>query len=199
MQLSEPYCLAKQRIPPRQTGAVCAVRSTGTHQHLSARPCRWLRAAWRVAPRSGVVDGLQSTQPRRRLVALAAVLALSILIVVSGPHLVHHLAEQHPLVAPYLHTQHGDNHPTHTAQAQDGDAHHAEAHPQPTRDGPPQEKHAPPWPDCPVLFLLQHTPVAALALAVVSILCLVILLASPAGFRLSTHCTLCLHARAPPA
>ena len=56
---------------------------------------------------------------------LCTVLTLLTLLVVSGPHLVHHLIEPHP--------QHNDHH-SHDGQARQ-------------------------WPDCLVLFLLQHTPV----------------------------------------
>jgi hypothetical protein len=78
--------------------------------------------------------------PRRRDVprwrtcatALSTIVALLMLVAVSGPHLVHHLAEQ----------------PPHAHQ-------HAHERPQ-TRD-----HQTPPRPDCLVLFLMQHTPVAA--------------------------------------
>jgi hypothetical protein len=78
--------------------------------------------------------------PRRRDVprwsacatALSTIVALLMLVAVSGPHLVHHLAEQ----------------PPHEHQ-------HAQERPQ-TRD-----HQTPPRPDCLVLFLMQHTPVAA--------------------------------------
>jgi hypothetical protein len=66
-----------------------------------------------------------------RLSALSTVLALLTLLVVSGPHLVHHFVEQ-------------------PSQAR----HHASEDPQ------RQDNHASPRPDCPILFLLQHTPVA---------------------------------------
>jgi hypothetical protein len=64
--------------------------------------------------------------------ALATIVALLTLVAVSGPHLVHHLTER----PPYEH-QHA-------------------------QDGPQTPDHqTPPRPDCPVLFLMQHTPVAA--------------------------------------
>src|SRR5262245_29767734 len=61
-----------------------------------------------------------------RLSALCTAVTLLVLLVVSGPHLVHHLLEQH--------VQHDYPH-SHADQ--------------------PQQ-----WPDCLVLFLIQHTPVA---------------------------------------
>src|SRR5437870_4955069 len=64
-------------------------------------------------------------------IALGMILALLTLLTVSGPHLVHHLTEQHP--QEHHHTQ--DGHPT-------------------------PADHTPPHPDCLVLFLMQHTPVA---------------------------------------
>jgi hypothetical protein len=77
--------------------------------------------------------------PRRRDVprwrtcatALSTIVALLTLVAVSGPHLVHHLAERPP---------------------------HEHQHAQ---DGPQTRDHqTPPRPDCLVLFLMQHTPVA---------------------------------------
>src|SRR5262245_26324757 len=64
-------------------------------------------------------------------IALLTILAFGTLLAVSGPHLVHHLT------ALSLHERP-----------------HAHNGPQ-TRD-----HHAPPHPDCLVLFLMQHTPVA---------------------------------------
>ena len=66
------------------------------------------------------------------VLALGMLLALLTLLTVSGPHLVHHLAEQ----PPQEHAHPPDGHPTPQA--------------------PPS-----PRPDCLVLFLMQHTPVAA--------------------------------------
>ena len=63
--------------------------------------------------------------------ALSTIVALLTLVAVSGPHLVHHLAERPP---------------------------HEHQHAQ---DGPqPRDHQTPPRPDCLVLFLMQHTPVA---------------------------------------
>ena len=63
--------------------------------------------------------------------ALSTIVALLTLVAVSGPHLVHHLAERPP---------------------------HEHQHAQ---DGPQTRDHqTPPRPDCLVLFLMQHTPVA---------------------------------------
>ena len=65
------------------------------------------------------------------LMALSTIVALLTLVAVSGPHLVHHLAERPP---------------------------HEHQHAQ---DGPQTRDHqTPPRPDCLVLFLMQHTPVA---------------------------------------
>jgi hypothetical protein len=130
--------------------------------------------------------------------ALATVLAFLTLIAVSGPHLVHHLAEQYLAVADRLHTQPDDGHQTRPEPMPEDEAHHAEAHPHPTRDGQPQEKKAHPWPDCLVLFLLQHIPFVASALPFVACLLVVILLASAVRIWLSTDCRLGFHARAPP-
>jgi hypothetical protein len=141
----------------------------------------------------------RSGPDRYRLVALAAVLAFLILIAVSGPHLVHHLAEQSRAVAYRWHAQPDDGHPTHPEPTPEAEAHHAEAHPHPPRDGQAQEKKAHPWPDCLVLFLLQHTPVAASALAFGACLLVVILLESAGRIWLSTDRRLGFHARAPPA
>ena len=68
-----------------------------------------------------------------RLSAFSLVLFFLTLLAVSGPHLVHHLIEQHP----------------------------------------PQEHHShdvptPQSPDCPIFFLMHHTPVAAEAVAFLS-------------------------------
>ncbi len=54
------------------------------------------------------------------------------------------------------------------------------------------------WPDCLVLLLIQHTPVAAPALAFVALLCMVILLVSVLSLWVSTDCRRSFHARAPP-
>src|SRR5437763_1676955 len=68
---------------------------------------------------------------REYCIALSTILALFTLVAVSGPHLVHHLTELPPHERP-----------------------HAQEGPQ-TRD-----HHAPPRPDCLVLFLMHYTPVA---------------------------------------
>jgi len=141
----------------------------------------------------------RSCPDRYRLVALAAVLAFLTLIAVSGPHLVHHMAEQYLAVAYRLHAQPDDGHQTHPEPTPEDDTHHTEAHPHSARDGQPQEKKAHPWPDCLVLFLLQHIPVAASALPFVACLLVVILLASAVRMWLSTDCRPDFHARAPPA
>ena len=65
------------------------------------------------------------------VIALGMILVLLTLLTVSGPHLVHHLVEMHPQEHPHTH----DGHPA-------------------------QADHTPPHPDCLVLFLIQHTPVA---------------------------------------
>ena len=68
---------------------------------------------------------------RESCIALSTIVALLTLVAVSGPHLVHHLAERPP---------------------------HEHQHAQ---DGPqPRDHQTPPRPDCLVLFLMQHTPVA---------------------------------------
>src|SRR5215475_7033284 len=85
---------------------------------------------------------------RYRLVALAAVLAFLTLIAASGPHLVHHLAEQYLTVAHRLHVQPDDGHQTHPEPTPEDDAHHTEAHAHHAHDGQPHEKKAHPWPDC---------------------------------------------------
>jgi len=141
----------------------------------------------------------RSCPDRYRLVALATVLAFLTLIVVSGPHLVHHLAEQSLAVAPHVYAQPDDGSQTHTEPTPEDDAHHAEAHPPPARGGHPQEGQASPWPDCLVLFLLQHSPVAVLAFACVAFLVVIILLESAVRIWLSTDSRLGFHARAPPA
>jgi hypothetical protein len=66
-----------------------------------------------------------------RLGALSTLLALLTLLTVSGPHLVHHLTEQPP-----------------------HEHHHSSDHPRTPEHDPP------PRPDCLVLFLMQHMPVA---------------------------------------
>ena len=66
-----------------------------------------------------------------RLSALSTALALLTLLMVSGPHLVHHLVEQ-----------------------PSQEHHHA------SEDHQRQDTHASPRPDCLLLFLMQHTPVA---------------------------------------
>ena len=71
-----------------------------------------------------------------RLYGLVTLLVFLTLLMVSGPHRVHHFTEQHP--PGHHHTQEGQ----HT-----------------------QDDHAPALPDCPVFFLLQHTPVAESGLA----------------------------------
>ena len=58
---------------------------------------------------------------------------------------------------------------------------------------------APQGPDCLVIFLIQHTPIAAQALAFVAVLFIVTLLASVVSIWLSTDCRRSCHARAPPA
>ena len=99
-----------------------------------------------------------------RLSAFWTVLSLLTLLAVSGPHLVHHLTEQHPQPA-----------------------HHS--HDVPT----------PPSPDCPILFLMQHTPVAAEAAAFLSTpLPAAELLAFVPPHRVSEAPTYALQARAPP-
>ena len=60
------------------------------------------------------------------------------------------------------------------------------------------DSQAPAGPDCQVLFLIQHTPVAAPALAFVALLSIVILLASTLSIWFSTDCRRSFHARAPP-
>ena len=80
-----------------------------------------------------------------RLSALATILVFLTLLTVSGPHLVHHFTELHP---------HADQ-PT-----------HADQH---TPDG-----HAPQPPDCHILFLLQHIPVAEAEIALLPTLLLTV-------------------------
>jgi hypothetical protein len=65
------------------------------------------------------------------VLALGTLLALLTLLAVSGPHLVHHLVDLHP-----------------------------REHPHPPDGHPTQQAHPFPRPDCLVLFLMQHTPVA---------------------------------------
>jgi hypothetical protein len=65
------------------------------------------------------------------VLALGMLLALLTLLTVSGPHLVHHLTE--PPSQAHAHPQNGHATPA---------------------------DHTPPHPDCLVLFLMHHTPVA---------------------------------------
>jgi hypothetical protein len=105
-----------------------------------------------------------------RATVLSTIVALLMLVAVSGPHLVHHLAER----------------PPHEHQ-------HAQERPQ-TRD-----HQTPPRPDCLVLFLMQHTPVAEEGGALLPIL---LLAAEPLLPSLSLgHVDVprhAVHARAPP-
>jgi hypothetical protein len=77
------------------------------------------------------------------LSAFATFLAFLTLLTISGPHLVHHFTELHPLEDQHTH----DSQHTH-------------------------DKHTPQPPDCHVLFLLQHTPVAEHGIAFLPILLL---------------------------
>ena len=86
------------------------------------------RHRWKEARREG-----------SRLGVLCTILTLLVLLLVSGPHLVHHLIEPPP--------QHDDSH-SHTGQAQQ--------------------------PDCLILFLMQHTPVAQGCAALLPALLLIV-------------------------
>jgi ABC-type nickel/cobalt efflux system permease component RcnA len=105
---------------------------------------------------------MQQSQPLRyaqNLTALTTIIALCALIVVSGPHLVHHLPEQygfryHPDAIRHDHQHHTPTDSAHHEQA----AHHHTHSGHPSDESSP-DRHPPRWPDCFVLFLMQHTPI----------------------------------------
>lgn len=128
---------------------------------------------------------------QRRCMALAMVLALLTLLAVSGPHLVHHLTEQDasPLASSHSHEGHG--HEAAADGAVEEETHHTPAGAEP-RPNPP------PWPDCQILFLLQHLPAVASALTTLALLLVTVRFTSAVSARLSTSTRQGLHARAPP-
>jgi hypothetical protein len=95
----------------------------------------------------------------RNLTALTTSIALCSLIVVSGPHLVHHFPEQHVLPdrLDAVRHQHHNHTPTDSPHHEDAAPHQANSGS--TSDASSHGRHPTSWPDCFILFLMQYTPI----------------------------------------